>query len=386
MKNHLLKLTALSLLCCALHIHAAGPAMIAKVDRQLWQEPINTPESFDKASRAYVLVYGLMLQEMQKLSDTDMKTTFKIKTVNRGSVTKWLNKELALSLRNYQAAAKNCVDTDWTCVGSVTSAADLIKKSETWVTKIPPNLSAWRVNLEQFTRTYITEQMRLAALFPAVSSEIDTFNDRELTGDAFADRQFLLTFDDGPTQAQGDTDEVLAMLAANQKSAVFFVLGENFQHRWHKTDAKTLAALYKNQCVAIHGWEHQSHAKWKKWQDSIKRTQALLISVLAKQNETTGSFLALFRPPYGQRKADSGSFFQQQNLQVMLWNSDSQDWNNQVNSDDVFNRMIALMLIKRHGVLLFHDVQPKAKTALPLLFNELGNAVEWRDCHTSLSF
>ncbi len=383
MKNHLFKLTTLSLLCCGLNIYAAGPAMVAKVDRQLWQEPINTPESFDKASRAYVLVYALMLQEMQKLSDTDMKSAFKIKTVNRASVTKWLNKELTLSLRNYQAAAKNCVDTDWTCVGSVTSTADLIKKSEALATKIPHNLSAWHVNLEHFTRAYITEQMRLAALFPAVSSEIDIFNDREWTGEAFADRQFLLTFDDGPTQAQGETDEVIAMLAANQKNAVFFVIGESFQNRLNKADAKTVAALYKNQCVAIHGWEHQSHAVWEKWQDSIKRTQSLLTSVLPKQSDaTTGSFLPLFRPPYGQRRADSGAFFQQQNLQVTLWNMDSQDWNNQVNSDDIFNRMITLMLIKRHGVLLFHDVQTKAKTALPLLFNELGNAVEWQDCHS----
>jgi peptidoglycan/xylan/chitin deacetylase (PgdA/CDA1 family) len=118
------------------------------------------------------------------------------------------------------------------------------------------------------------------------------------------------------------------------------------------------------------------------WQDSIKRTQSLITSTLPKQNTaTTGSFAPFFRPPYGQRKADSGAFFQQQGLQVALWNLDSQDWNNQVNSNDIPDRMLTLMLIKRHGVLLFHDVHPKAKSALPIIFNELGNAVEWRDCH-----
>jgi peptidoglycan/xylan/chitin deacetylase (PgdA/CDA1 family) len=356
--------------------------VVAKVDRQLWQAPINTPESFDKASRAAVLLYALSLQEMQKLSDTEMKAAFKIKAVNRASVTKWINKELALSLHNYQNAAIKCAGDDWTCVGAINSTEDLVKQAETLATKIPPTLSAWRDNLAQFTRAYTAEQMRLAALFPKVSSEIDFFNDNEWNGDNFADRQFLLTFDDGPSKAQGDTDEVLAMLAANQKSAVFFVLGENLQNRLNKTDAKTLAALYKNQCVAIHGWEHQSHAKWEKWQESIKRTQSLITDILPKQRtEATGTFSPLFRPPYGQRKADSGAFFQQQGLQVALWNLDSQDWNNQVNSDDILNRMLTLMLIKRHGVLLFHDVHPKAKTALPIIFNELGNAVEWRDCH-----
>jgi peptidoglycan-N-acetylglucosamine deacetylase len=359
----------------SLPAYATGPETVAKVDRQLWQAPINTPDSFDKASRAAVLVYALSLPDMQKLSDTDMKAAFKIKTVNRASVTKWLNKELALSLRNYQNAAKSCAIEDWTCVGAINSTVELLSKAAQ--VKIPAALSAWHDNLAQFTRAYTVEQMRLAALFPEVSSEIDLFNANEWNGDDFTDRQFLLTFDDGPTKPQGDTDDTLTMLAANQKSAVFFVLGENVQNRLNKTDAQTLATLYKGQCIALHGWKHQSHAKWVQWQNSIKRTKTLLTDTLAK----TDSFKPLFRPPYGQRKADSGVFFSQQGLQVVLWSLDSQDWNNKVNSDDVLSRMLTLMLIKRHGVLLFHDIHPKANIALPILFKELGDAVEWRDCH-----
>jgi peptidoglycan/xylan/chitin deacetylase (PgdA/CDA1 family) len=377
MKNYLFTLTALSLLGCSLNTPAAGPSVVAKVDRNLWQAPMNTPDRFDKASRAAILEYIIALGNREKLSDTDMKAAFKIKTVNHASVTKWLNKELALSLRNYQHAAKNCTSEDWTCVGTLTSTTDLFTQADSLTSKIPPALSAWHTNLAQFSRAYVTEQLRLAALFPNVSSEIDFFNSNEWNGDNFTDRQFLLTFDDGPTQAQGNTDDTLAMLAANQKSAVFFVLGENLHNRINKTSADTVTALYKNQCVANHGWEHQSHAKWANWQDSIQRTQTLITSTL-----TTGNALPLFRPPYGQRKTDSGAFFQQQGLQVALWNLDSQDWNKQVNSDDILNRILTLMLIKRHGVLLFHDVHPKAKAALPLLFNEVGNAVEWRDCHS----
>lgn len=361
--------------------HAAGPATIAKVDRHLWREAVDTADSFDKASRASILVYAQSLQAMQKLSDADMKAAFKIKTVNRASANKWLNKELALSLRNYQSAAKNCEAGDWTCVGHPASTADLLKHAGNFGANIPEAMVGWHDNLQQFSRVYVAEQLRLAALFPTVSSEIDNFNDREWNGDNFADRQFLLTFDDGPTKAHGDSDEVLQMLAANSKSAVFFILGENLQKRLAATDAKTLAELYKGQCVASHGWEHQSHAKWADWQGSITRTQSLLASVLPKRgSENTGSYLPFFRPPYGQRKADSGPFFQQQGLQVALWNLDSQDWNKQVTADEIIDRMTALMLIKRHGVLLFHDVHPKAKIALPVLFSELGNAVTWRDC------
>lgn len=377
MKNYLFTLTALSLLGYSLNTPATGPSVVTKVDRHLWQAAINTPDSFDKASRAAIMEYVIALGNRGKLSDTDMKAAFKIKTVNRASVTQWLNKELALSLRNYQHAAKNCTNEDWTCIVTPTSIADLLRQADNLASKITPALSAWHTNLAQFSRAYVAEQLRLAALFPNISSEIDFFNSNEWNGDHFTDRQFLLTFDDGPTQTQGNTDDTLAMLTVQQKSAVFFVLGENLHNRIAKTDADTLAALYKNQCVANHGWEHQSHAKWANWQDSIQRTQTLITSTL-----NTGNALPLFRPPYGQRKTDSGAFFQQQGLQVALWNLDSQDWNKQVNSDNILNRMLTLMLIKRHGVLLFHDVHPKAKAALPLLFNEVGNAVEWRDCHS----
>jgi peptidoglycan/xylan/chitin deacetylase (PgdA/CDA1 family) len=171
------------------------------------------------------------------------------------------------------------------------------------------------------------------------------------------------------------------MLAAQQKSAVFFMLGSHLQNRLKKTNAANLAALYANQCVASHGWEHQSHAKWPQWQTSILNTQTLLKSVFSNPNPKIQSFVPLFRPPYGQRKADSGAFFQEQGLQVALWNLDSQDWNNHVDADDIVNRMTGLMLIKRHGVLLFHDIHPKANRALPILFDELSNAVKLRDCH-----
>ncbi|MFC5474338.1 polysaccharide deacetylase family protein [Paraherbaspirillum soli] len=355
---------------------AAGPAVVAKADQRLWPEPVNTQNGFDKASRASLLSYVLVLQGMQKLSDADMLTSFKIKSLNRVSVEKWLKKEFEFSLLNYQRASKTCVSTDWTCVGNPGNTSDLLKKAADWNQNIPQDLLPWRDNLSRFSHAYIAEQLRLAALFPKVSSEIDRFNDREWNGDAFEDRQFLLTFDDGPTAGNGTTDDTLRMLETNKRSAIFFVLGENFQNRSSKSSAAAMAGLYQNQCVASHGWEHQSHAKWEQWQDSIKRTHALLNTTFAKD-----TVYPYFRPPYGQRKADSGTFFQEQGLQVALWNLDSQDWNSHVTPDDIINRMITLMLIKRHGIMLFHDIHPKAKSALPVMFDALGKAVDWRDCH-----
>ena len=117
---------ALIVLSCLLSYpaaYSAGPSTIAKVNGHLWQESVNTLASFDKASRESILVYVQSLYDMQKLSDSDMKTAFKIKNVNRDSVDKWSAKELDLSLRNYQAAAKNCSSADWSCLENIPSVS-----------------------------------------------------------------------------------------------------------------------------------------------------------------------------------------------------------------------------------------------------------------------
>jgi peptidoglycan-N-acetylglucosamine deacetylase len=354
---------------------ADGPTVVAKADHSLWQQPINTTAGFDKASRASILMYVGVLKEMQKQTDAQMMASFKIKSINRASVEKWLKKEQTIALANYRAAITSCGAQDWTCAVEVSSTEALGQSAAKITAKTPENLIAWRNNLQQFSRAYISEQMRLAALFPKVSSEIDTFNDQEWNGDSIPDKRFFLSFDDGPTAASGSTDATLSMLSQYKKNAVFFVLGENFNNRSSRTNSVAMQTLYKNQCMASHGWQHQSHAKWEQWQDSIRRTQMLL-----NNRFTSSQVLPYFRPPYGQRKSDSGAFFKAEGLQVALWNIDSQDWNAKVSADDISNRMITLMLIKRRGMLLFHDVHPKAKVALPAMFSSFGDAVSWGDC------
>lgn len=153
------------------------------------------------------------------------------------------------------------------------------------------------------------------------------------------------------------------MLAAQKKTAVFFVLGQNFANRQKANGNSAIAKLYEGQCVGAHGWEHLSHEKrskyaiGNKWQDSVNNT----IDLIKETFDGTSVFMPLFRPPYGQRKSDSGEFFEKEGLQIALWNLDSQDWNPQIQSDDIINRIEILMLIKRRGVLLFHDIHPKAQ-------------------------
>ncbi|HVE56253.1 MAG TPA: polysaccharide deacetylase family protein [Pyrinomonadaceae bacterium] len=345
---------------------------VAIGDRRLWTESVNTQNGFDRASRAAILFYALELDE-QKAAEN--------KTFNRPSVNKWLNKELNLAEQNYHFAAETCQSNDWTCIGTTNNSDDFIAKAR--ALRVPAALDSWQEKTAEFVGTYVAEQIHLADVFPTTSSEIDLFNDNEWNGDKFGDRQFFLTFDDGPTAPGGNTDNVLQMLAAQKKTATFFVLGQNFANRQKTNDTAALAGLYKGQCVGAHGWEHLSHEKrspyafGNKWQSSVTDTIALIKNSFAG----TPIFLRLFRPPYGQRKSDSGAFFQKEGLQVALWNMDSQDWNAQIDAEDIINRMEILMLIKRRGVLLFHDIHPKAQKAVPVIIADFGSAVEWGDCH-----
>jgi peptidoglycan/xylan/chitin deacetylase (PgdA/CDA1 family) len=340
-----------------------GPPVVAKANRHLWPDPINTPASFDRASRAALRVHASVFSEMKAMSDADLIATLRVAHLERASVDQWLNRTLAATQRSYQLAARDCapVGNDWTCLPG---------------TEIPEDLQPWKADTEQFSRAYLLEQLKLAAVFARDNSEIDTFNDNEWNGERLPDRHFYLSFDDGPTAPHGNTDATVQMLNDAHKSAVFFVLGSNFKVRKDKTDVQALNTLYGRQCVASHGWEHHSHARWEPWQDSVRLTQALIDGSI-----NTPNALKLFRPPYGQRRPDSEAFFRAQSLQVALWNIDSLDWNSHMTAAEAADRVIALMLIKRHGVLLFHDIHSKARIALPAIFEETGSAVEWGDCH-----
>ena len=370
------KLIALLLLIYATSLLAAGPETVAFSNRSLWPDAIDSQPAFDQASRAEILVFAEALSEVATQDTATLKAKLHIKKVNLASVER-IRKKLAVHLlENWRAAAKSCDSSDVFCP-KINTGQDMVAAGKELAGKLPEPYRAWHGNTNLFHKNYANELIRLAALFPAVTSEIDTFSIIEHDGFELPDRQFLLTFDDGPTNKNGNTDALLSVLNQADLHASFYMLGERLQARLKQNDPSTLAKLFQNQCTALHGWEHQSHAKWAKWQESITKTLALAKATFPKQ------YSPWFRPPYGQRKPDSEEFFKKQGLQVALWNIDSQDWNNHVSGDDAAQRVFTLMLLWRHGVVLFHDVHPKALVAVPwLLEHTSGTGVSWKDCQT----
>lgn len=357
---------------CAGAVQAAGPVRVATVERASWPATLDSPAAFDTASRAEILMFARALLENEAADGATLRSRLGVKQVNLDSLERIRQRFWWRLLENYQFASQAC-DVSVAFCPPVDSLGGLRQQAANLI--VAPAFAAWAGASEPFHRTYLHEQLRLAALFPRISSEIALFSDQERTGDELADRQFLLTFDDGPTLAPGPTERMIEVLREERLTGIFYVLGRNLQARARKTSREALRNLYAGQCVGLHGWEHKAHSQWGEWQGSVTDSAALVRQALPD------SQVAWFRPPYGQRQADSAAFFQAQGLRVALWNIDSQDWSRKVSADAAAQRVLTLMLLWRRGVILFHDIHGKAPIAVPgLLRASRGSGVSWLDC------
>lgn len=353
---------------------AAGPRAVATLDRSTWPAALDSPAAFDDASRAEILVFAQALLQSETLDAGAWQRRLDLKAVNLDGIDTVRRHFWARLVDNYRLASQGCSAASPFCPPASDEAA-LREQAKHFDVAPDSPFFAWAEASRRFHQVYLDEEMRLAALFPRISSEIGLFSAQERNGEELADRHFLLTFDDGPAPVGGHSDRITTWLRENGVNGIFFVLGQSLQARLQKTSPEALNALYAGQCVASHGWEHKSHASWDQWQDSVTRVQALLGKALPDKA------VPLFRPPYGQRQADSGAFFAGQGLRVALWNIDSQDWNARISGDVAGQRVLSLMLLWRRGVILFHDIHAKAQTAVPWLHAQTGAAgLTWEDC------
>lgn len=336
---------------------AAGPAKIASYNRTLWSEPIDSPQRYDRASRQEILAFVRVIATSPLTDVASIQAFTGVKVPNTDGVEQWLSETRLRLVDNYAAASLPCVATgECLSAGDWQSLVLLANK-----VAIASEEGQWRSAAQGFYSTYLYEQVRLAALFPGVTSEIAKLDERERNGFELADRQFVLTFDDGPSR-NSESDQLAELLRANGQEAFFFALGERLSDRLNTQGPKALGELYRGQCLASHGYSHVPHQKLAGWKKSLADT--LKLTGLIQPDSAGRSW---FRPPYGQRTREQVAYIDGQGGRVLLWNIDSQDWNARLSAEAMRDRVITLMLLWRRGVLLFHDVHPKARAVLPQL-------------------
>lgn len=348
---------------------------VAVMDRSVWPEQLVSEQLFDVASRAEILAFAHALYVSEGLDEDGLKARLGLRSVNMQSINLVRNRLWTRLLENYQFAQKSCEQDASFCV-LADDMDQLRERAVEYQIADDSFYASWAKPSEAFHTRYLNELLRMAALFPQTSSEIERYNSDELSGDEMPDRTFMLNFDSGPTAVDGGSDWVTDFLRQQKLSATFNVLGKSLQERLEDSSADKLQALYRLQCVGIQGWEYRSHSQWVDWQSSVQRSAALVQQVLPD------NYVPLFRPPYGHRRADSAEFFRAQDLRVSLWNIDSQDLNARVTPQQSAERVLTLMLLWRRGTIVFHDTNTKAQDALPwLLLNTSQSGVQWQDCH-----
>jgi peptidoglycan/xylan/chitin deacetylase (PgdA/CDA1 family) len=361
---------------CLLAFNAqAATGEIATMDRSVWPEVLETPQLFDVASRAQIMSFAHQLLESENLSDVQLAERLGLRQINVQTVNVIRTRLWTRLFENWKAAEKSC-DADASFCVLVDDVPMLRQRAGEYKVADDSFYARWAAPADAFSQRYLNELLRMAALFPQTSSEVERYNSDELSGEEMPDRTFLLNFESGPTVADGATDWLADFMRQQKINATFFVLGKNLQGRLDASSPQALQTLYRQQCVGLQGWEYRSHAHWNDWQDSVERSAALV------QQTLPDNFVPLFRPPYGHRRADSGQFFRDQQLQVSLWNIDSQDATGRITAEQAAHRVLTLMLLWRRGNIVFHDSTDKAQQAIPwLMANTAQSGVIWEDCH-----
>ncbi|WP_263262773.1 polysaccharide deacetylase family protein [Pseudomonas sp. RIT-PI-S] len=363
--------TALSLGHLAAH---AAPAEVATLDRTQWPEALSTPALFDVASRAQILSFSRELLSSEALDESTLADRLGLRQINMAAINALRERLWQRLWTNFDHAQQSCVEDASFCY-AVDNLEDLKAQAGQFTVEADSFYARWAEPGRAFSRAYLDEQLHMAALLPDISSEVVTFSKVEHNGDELNDRVFLLTFDSGPSAAAGNTDWMTDFLRRQKMNATFFVLGNSVQLRRQSAPAEDLDELYRDQCVGVQGWQYRSHSQWLDWQDSILRSVALV------QSQLPNTYVPQFRPPYGQRRQDSGEFFESQQLDVVLWDIDAQDSNTQLSAESSSDRVLTLMLLWRRGIIVFHDAQLKARTAVPALLTATAQSgIAWEDC------
>lgn len=160
-----------------------------------------------------------------------------------------------------------------------------------------------------------------------------------------------LTYDDGPDPR---TPEVLEALTRAKAAATFFQLGNNV--RAYPDVTKQVAS--SGQEIASHSVSHAD----------LGRAGAATLDKEVRGNseilsQVTGRPPLLFRPPYGSHKAATDQAVGKQQMAIIQWNQDTNDWKNR--NTAITTAVATKADPAQAAIVLMHDIHPSTIAAAP---------------------
>ena len=167
-----------------------------------------------------------------------------------------------------------------------------------------------------------------------------------------------LTFDDGPTA--GNTQNLLSALRNNGLRATMFNEGQYAAANPGLVRAQVDAGMW----VGNHSYTHPHLIQQSQAQidSEISRTQSAIASA-------GGGTPKLFRPPYGETNSTLKSVEQKYGLTEIIWDVDSQDWNN-ASTDAI---VAANARLTNGQIILMHDWPANTVAAIPRIAQGLAS-------------
>ncbi|WP_151769840.1 polysaccharide deacetylase family protein [Streptomyces abyssomicinicus] len=166
-----------------------------------------------------------------------------------------------------------------------------------------------------------------------------------------------LTFDDGPS---GQTPALLNALKQNGLRATMFNQGNYAASNSSQVRAQVDAGMW----VGNHSWDHphMTQLSQASMDSQISRTQQAIASA-------GGGTPKLFRPPYGETNATLKSVEAKYGLTEIIWDVDSQDWNN-ASTDAIVQ---AAGRLTNGQIILMHDWPANTLAAIPRIAQTLSS-------------
>lgn len=164
-----------------------------------------------------------------------------------------------------------------------------------------------------------------------------------------------LTFDDGPSLR--DTGPLLDLLAAEEVTATFFVLGNQID--LGREDI-VLRAWQEGHEIANHTYSHQilSGLSAEAIRDELESTNSMIESII-------GSRPTIMRPPTGAYDQNVEDITREMGLAIVNWDwiSCPEDWNHHDNPEYIANHVVENAM--NGHIVLLHDTNEATMASMP---------------------